>query len=139
MNEMISKYISYKEAIRSTIASRKNIVNVPGDLELKAMKLVAANCFDPLREHFGKPIYISSFYRSAKVNKLAGGSSISHHMRGMAIDIDGDVFGSPSNQEIFDWLKENVKFTQLVQEYDFSWVHISYDPEDLRMEIKTIK
>ncbi len=139
MIENISKYVSYKEATRSSIATRKNIPNVPGDLEIKAMKLVAEKCFDPLREHFGKPIYISSFYRCPKVNKLSGGSDTSHHMRGMAIDIDGDVFGSPTNQEIFDWLKDNVKFTQLIQEYDFSWIHISYDPDNLKMEIKTIK
>jgi len=139
MIQVISKYVSLKEATRSTIAARYNIDNTPGEEELQNMIMVATKCFDPLREHFGKPIYISSFYRSPKVNHLAGGSDTSHHMRGMAIDIDGDVYGSPSNAEIFEWLKNNVKFTQLIQEYNFSWVHISYDPSNLKQEVKEIK
>lgn len=139
MTQMISKYVSLKEATRSSVAARYNIDNSPTDDQLQNMIMVATKCFDPLREHFGKPIYISSFYRNPKVNNLAGGSNTSHHMRGMAIDIDGDVYGSPSNVEIFGWLKNNVKFTQLLQEYNFSWVHISYDPTNLKQEVKEIK
>ena len=90
--EIISNNITYGEAIKSQTAIRKGIDNTPNSEELRAMKIVANKCFEPLRAYHGKPIGISSFFRSGKVNKAIGGSETSDHCKGRAIDIDADMF-----------------------------------------------
>jgi hypothetical protein len=138
---MISKHISYDEATHSDTAKAKGISNVPNDVQLAAMKLVADRCFEPLREWYGKPIKINSFYRSAELNKAVKGSKTSDHVKGMAIDLDAG--SNAENLKLFNWLKENAEFKQLIYEYgDKSgpeWVHISYDPNNLKTQILYIK
>lgn len=139
--EKISKHISFDEATKSITAIRRGIFNKPGEVELANMKLVAEKCFEPLREWYGKPIKINSFYRCKALNTAVGGSATSDHMKGMSIDIDA---GSRSeNLKLFNWLKDNVKFKQLIHEYGDKtgpdWVHISYDEKDLRNQILYIK
>jgi len=138
---MISKHISYSEGTYSDTAKAKGIDNTPNEVQLAAMKLVAEKCFEPLREWYGKPIRINSFYRSPALNKAVKGSKTSDHVKGMAIDLDA---GSNSeNLKLFNWLKDNVEYKQLIHEYgDKSgpeWVHISYDPKDLRTQLLYIK
>jgi hypothetical protein len=110
----ISKYVSLKEATKSDYAIRKQINNIPDDGQLVAMKNVATNVFDKVREHFGKPIGISSFFRSKEINKAIGGSINSDHCNGCAIDIDADIFGGVKNSEIFNYIKNNLEFDQLL-------------------------
>lgn len=137
----ISKHISYKEATYSSTAARLKIDNIPSAEVLANMKLVAEKCFEPLREWYGKPIKINSFYRSPELNKAVKGAKNSDHVKGMAIDIDA---GSNSeNLKLFNWLKENAEFKQLIHEYGDKngpeWVHISYDQNDLRTQLLYIK
>lgn len=121
----ISKYISYQEATTSQTAVRKGIKNEPGDNELLAMQLVGIRVFDVIREHFKTPLRVSSFYRSPELNSAIGGSSrTSQHVKGQAIDIQGT--GKVTNKMIFDYIKENLDFDQLINEYNYSWVHVSY-------------
>ena len=139
--EKISKHISFDEATKSITAIRRGIYNIPSNEVLANMELVAEKCFEPLREWYGKPIRINSFYRSAALNTAVGGSRTSDHVKGMAIDLDA---GSNSeNLKLFNWLKDNVEFTQLIHEYgDKSgpdWVHISYDKNNLKKQILYIK
>ncbi len=127
----ISKHISYYEATKSNTATRKGIENIPSGEEMARMKIVAEKCFEPLREWYGRPIAISSFFRSHKLNKEIGGSRTSDHVKGCAIDMDADVFDNGiTNAEIFHWCKENLEFDQLIWEFGNSknpaWVHISY-------------
>jgi len=127
----ISDYITYQEAVKSQTAVRLNIVNKPSVSELACMRSVAHHCFDPLCERFEIKIGISSFYRSAQLNKAIGGAKKnSQHIKGQAIDIDADMFGGITNSEIFNWLKENVQFDQLIWEFgnklNPAWVHISF-------------
>jgi len=68
----ISKHISIKEATRSNTAERLGIDNFPNSPTLVNMQALAENVFEPLREHFGHPIYITSFYRSPELNKAIG-------------------------------------------------------------------
>ena len=138
---MISKHITLKEGTQSATATRLKIDNTPSAEVLDNMKLVAEKCFEPLREWYGKPITINSFYRSPALNKAVKGAKNSDHVKGMAIDLDA---GSNSeNLILFNWLKDNVEFKQLIHEYgDKSgpeWVHISYDPKDLRTQLLYIK
>ena len=138
---MISKHISYSEGTHSDTAKAKGISNTPNEVQLAAMKLVAEKCFEPLREWYGKPIKINSFYRSHELNKAVKGSKTSDHVKGMAIDLDAG--SNAENLKLFNWLKDNVEYKQLIYEYgDKSgpeWVHISYDPKDLRTQLLYIK
>lgn len=144
--EKISNNITYAEATKSQEAIRRGIDNTPNETQLRKMKIVANKCFQPLREKHGKPIGISSFFRSVDLNKAIGGSATSQHCKGEAIDIDADIFDNGiTNKEIFEWLQDNVDFDQLIGEYptnnnDFKWVHISYvSPEKNRKQILIAK
>jgi hypothetical protein len=94
---------------------------------------VANNIFEPLRKWVGGPIKINSFYRSIDLNKAIGGSSRSQHCDGRAIDID-DTFGHKTNAEMYEYIKENLNFDQMIWEFGTDdnpdWVHISYVSEE---------
>jgi len=130
---MISKHISYKEATYSRTATRLNIDNKPNDEQLKNMKLIAEEVFEPLRMWVGGPIKINSFFRSPKLNTAIGGSSKSQHCHGQAIDLD-DTFGRATNAEMFNFIREHLNFDQMIWEFgdddNPDWVHVSYVNDD---------
>tara|TARA_R100000951_G_C2643940_1_gene181882 strand:- start:866 stop:1321 length:456 start_codon:yes stop_codon:yes gene_type:complete len=133
---MISKHISSKEGVYSRTATRLNIDNAPTDEHERNMVLVAEEIFEPLRTYVGGPIKINSFYRSPELNRAIGGSSKSQHCKGQAIDID-DTFGKMSNAEMYEFIKENLDFDQMIWEFGSDknpdWVHVSYvSPEKNR-------
>ena len=125
----ISKHISYKEAVHSNTAKRRGIENKPNDDQLYNMAKVAHNIFEPLRLYVGGAIKINSFFRSEELNKAIGGSSKSQHCQGCAIDID-DIYGHKSNYQMFQYIRENLDFDQLIYEFGDAdnpdWVHVSY-------------
>jgi zinc D-Ala-D-Ala carboxypeptidase len=125
----ISKHISGREAIESYTAKRKGIENIPSEYQLTNMVAVAENVFEPLRKWVGGPIKINSFFRSPELNKAIGGSGKSQHCEGRAIDID-DVYGHKSNAEMYNYIKNNLDFDQLIWEFGTDdnpdWVHVSY-------------
>ena len=129
----ISNHISYKEATRSDTATRKGIKNEPGDYEIGNMELLAKMVFEPLREWCGGPIRINSFFRSHELNIAIGGSERSQHCEGRAMDID-DTHGYKTNAEMFEYIRCNLGFDQLIWEYgdecNPDWVHVSYVSED---------
>lgn len=140
----ISNHISYKEATASQTAVRKGIDNTPSEYQLQNMKLVAEKIFEPLREHFKRPIAINSFFRSQKLNKAIGGATGSQHTQGRAIDID-DTLGGVTNKQMFDWIKDNLDFDQLIWEFgnekNPDWVHVSYvsENENRRRVLRALK
>ena len=125
----ISKHVSLKEGVYSTTALRLGLNNDPSDDHLKNMKLLSEKVFEPLRMHVGGPIKINSFYRGPELNKAIGGSTKSQHCRGQAMDID-DTFGVISNSDMFNWIKVNLDFDQMIWEFgnedNPNWVHVSY-------------
>ena len=125
----ISAHISYSEAIRSNTATRRGIDNTPGDYEITNMVGIAENIFEPLRKWAGGPIKINSMFRCEELNTAIGGSSRSQHCQGRAIDVD-DTFGNKTNAEMFNYIKENLNFDQLIWEFgddaNPDWVHVSY-------------
>ena len=127
--ENISKHISFAEAVKSNTAMRLNIDNTPGEYHLGNMTGVATNIFEPLREWVGGPIKINSFFRSVHLNTAIGGSERSQHCEGRAIDID-DTFGRKTNAEMYNYIKNNLDFDQLIWEFgndvNPDWVHVSY-------------
>ena len=130
---MISKHISYKEATQSQTATRLGIPNVPSKYDVQNMQLLAEKVFEPLREFFDVPIYVSSFYRSKELNKAIGGSSRSQHCEGRAIDLD-DVYGGVTNAEMFQFITNILDYDCIIWEFgndeNPAWVHVSYVSED---------
>lgn len=133
----ISKHISWDEATISPTALRLGIKNEPNEAEYTAMVMVAEMCFEPLRNWYGKPIKVNSFFRCKELNEAVKGAKNSHHVLGSAIDMSAG--SKEENKKLFDWCKENLKFTQLINEYDYSWVHISYIPDNLKQQILVVK
>ena len=126
----LSKNLVLAEVIRSETAKRKGISNMPTPEHIENFKKLAENVFQPIRDHFGVPIYISSGYRSKALNKAIGGSLTSQHCQGEAIDIDMDGT-SITNKQIFDFIKDNLVFDQMIWEFGTDknpgWVHVSYE------------
>lgn len=126
---MISKHITLAEATKSNTAIKLGISNQPTPEHLDNMKHISESIFEPLREHFGKPIAVSSFYRSKALNDAVKGSMTSQHLTGEAMDIDAQIFGGVTNKEVFDWIRANCKFDQIIWEAgtveEPDWVHVS--------------
>lgn len=135
----LSKNLALAEVTRSETAKRKGISNMPTPEHIENFKLLAEKVFQPIRDHFGAPIRISSGYRSAALNKAIGGAGktvngvyvpSSQHCTGEAIDIDMDGTAI-TNAAIFNYIKDNLEFDQLIWEFGTDnnpdWVHVSYE------------
>ncbi len=127
----LSKNLSLAEVVKSTTAKRLGINNIPDDeWVIENLKATAKHVFQPLRDAFGCPIYVSSGYRSPELNVAIGGAKRSQHMEGRALDLDADVYGRCTNAQIFHYIKDNMEFDQIVWEFgdedNPDWVHVSY-------------
>lgn len=127
----LSKNLSLKECLRSDTAKRLGITNQPHeDWVIENLRAVAEHVFQPVRDGIGVPVFVSSGYRSPELNKAIGGSVRSQHMEGRALDLDADVLGGTSNCDIFNYIKNNLEFDQLIWEFgddsNPDWVHVSY-------------
>lgn len=128
----IMKYFTMNELTNSQTAKQRGIDNTPPkEVVLNLVKLVD-NVLDPLRELYGNPIRVTSGYRSEELNKSLKGAKTSHHLKGQAADIT--VGTKVGNRLLYELIRDNFKYTQLINEHDFSWVHVSYDENDLRMQ-----
>lgn len=129
----ISEHLSLNEVTNSSTAKRLGIDNTPTDAHLNNLKLLAEKVFEPVRNHFGKPIGVSSGYRSQALNEATPGSSAtSQHCTGEALDLDQDNLGTGiTNKMVFEYIKNNLEFDQLIWEYGTDsnpdWVHVSYE------------
>ena len=125
----LSKNLTLAEVIRSETAKRKGISNMPTPEHIENFKKLAINVFQPIRDHFGVSIHISSGYRSKALNAAIGGSLSSQHCRGEAIDIDMDGTDI-TNAQIFHFIKDNLIWDQMIWEFGTDknpdWVHVSY-------------
>ncbi len=137
----LSKNLTLFEMTRSETAKRKGVSNEPTPQHIENMKVLAEKIFEPIRRHFNSPIYISSGYRSAALNKVVpGASKTSQHSKGEAMDIDMDNSGSKvTNAQIFNWIKDNLDFDQLIWEFGNNtnpdWVHVSYRSSGNRKQV----
>jgi hypothetical protein len=120
----LSKHLSRAEFERSDAAIKHGISNSMNSGQLAKAMALAINCFEPIREHLGKPIRVNSGYRSPAVNKRIGGALTSQHSLGEAIDLD------LHDRDLFEWIIDNVTFDQLIYEAgndtEAAWFHISY-------------
>ena len=127
----ISAHITYAEATRTSAKAD----NTPNAEQLAAMKLLAVNVFEPLRDLVGRPIIITSMFRSAKVNGVIGGATTSQHCKGEAMDIK--LPGQ--NKSLFEIILNQLPFDQLIWEYgtdkEPAWVHVSYKSTGNRKQV----
>jgi hypothetical protein len=129
----LSDNLLLAEVIKSNTAIKYGIDNSPTEEHLENLKAIAQDVFQPLREHFGKAIYVSSGYRSEALNERIGGSSTSQHCKGEALDLDAQVYGGLTNAQLFSYIEEWIVFDQLIWEFGSNtepdWIHVSYKKE----------
>lgn len=118
------KHFTIKELCKSDTATRRGIKNEPTEEVVRNLTALVDNVLDPLREWYGKPIYVNSGYRCPLLNKAVGGVANSQHLSGEAVDID--VNDTKENRKLFAWIEENCEFDQLLWENGGAWIHVSY-------------
>jgi hypothetical protein len=123
----LSEHLSLIEVTRSDYAKRNGIDNMPNPEHTENLIELANKIFEPVRKYLNKPIHISSGYRSKELNTKIGGAKNSQHTKGQAIDIDQG--NRKENMEIFDFIKNNLEFDQLINEFNYDWIHVSYNTD----------
>jgi len=128
----LSKNFSLAEMTKSQTATRMGMDNNPSEDEVENLRLLCERDLQPVRDHLNHTVSISSGYRNAVLSRKIGSSEKSQHCQGEAADLE--IFGTPNN-EVSDWIKENLMFDQLILEYwepgqpNSGWVHVSYKKE----------
>lgn len=131
----LSRNFMLREFVNSTTASRKGISNKPTEVHLANLKKLIDNVIQPLRNKIG-PIRITSGYRSPALNRAIGGSSRSQHSKGMAADMQFVRDNEMDNKVIFDTVLEmGLDFDQMINEFDYKWIHISYNQKKNRKQV----
>ena len=129
----LSKNFSLKELIKSETATRKNINNNPNEDNIENLQRLCDHVLQPVRDHFGKVVSVSSGFRSPELCVEIGSSVNSQHASGQAADFE--IYGL-SNKTLADWIHDNLDFDQLILEYhkkeepNSGWVHCSYKNGD---------
>jgi len=130
----LTAHFTLAEFTRSESAKRHGVSNNPTPEHLENTKLLCARVLEPIRPKFG-PIVISRGYRSKMLNHYIGGTLKSQHLEGKAVDIDMDGMDSVTNKEIFEYIKYNLEFDQLINEHNYAWIHVSYNAGKNRKQI----
>jgi zinc D-Ala-D-Ala carboxypeptidase len=128
---------SLHELTKSETALRMGFDNTPGEAETEALRLLCEKVLQPVRDHFGKGVKVNSGFRSSESNAAVGGSKTSDHCLGRAADIE---IPGVANADLAQWIMDNLDYTQLILEFytpgipDSGWVHVSYDPANLKKQ-----
>ena len=131
----LSKNFVLSEITQSNTAKRLGISNEPTKAHLQNMQHLIDDLIQPLRSSIG-PIRISSGYRNPSLNRAIGGSRSSQHCKGEALDIQFWEMGKMNNKVIYDFiLDSNMEFDQMINEFDFAWIHISLKDKGNRKQV----
>ena len=129
-DEALSANFTLGEMIRSQSAVRKGIRNVPGPAEIAALRLLCQKVLQPVRDHYDRPVIVTSGYRSPRLNTAIGGSRSSQHCKGEAADF---TVAGVSNIEVCRWIERHLNYDQLIYEFGGSgWVHVSFSAHRMR-------
>jgi len=135
-----SKYFSLRELTHSATAIRKGINNTPSEAVKINLQRLVTNILDPLREEWGKPIIVTSGYRSVRLNAAVGGARSSQHVTGEAADIRTVSDNPAENRKLRDLLIElNLPFDQLIDEFGCDWIHVSHKASGNRGQLLQAK
>ena len=139
----LSKNFNLVELTKSQTAPRKGIDNTPSPTHQANLQSLCMHVLQPIRDHFGQVVSVSSGYRSPELCTAIGSKITSQHAKGEAADFE--IFGV-SNKELADWIHYNVNYDQLILEYwkesdpNSGWVHCSYSENQKRRQyLKAVK
>lgn len=110
------KYFTIEELCETS----KPFPNIPNEEQEANLEYLVDNILDKARDILGSPIKVSSGFRSPQVNKAVGGSNKSEHLTGQAADLT-----CYDNKKLFNILRRIGSFDQLINEYNYSWIHVS--------------
>ena len=131
----LSKNFALSEVTHSNTAKRLGISNEPTKEHMDKLEMLIRSIIQPLRDSIG-PIRISSGYRNPSLNRAIGGSSSSQHCKGEALDIQFWEMGQMNNKVIYDWILDSgIEFDQMINEFNYSWIHISLKEEGNRRQV----
>jgi hypothetical protein len=136
----LTENFSLAELVKSETALRNGLDNTPGDAEIENLRILCENILQPLRTAYGRGIKVNSGFRHPNVNAAVGGSRTSDHCRGQAADIE---IPGVANYDLAKYISENFWYTQVILEFytpgvpDSGWVHVSYNPADLKCQTLT--
>lgn len=131
--ELFTKNFSYDELIASSTAKRLGIDNTPSYDEKERLRQLAIDVLQPIRDSWKGVIVVNSGYRSEALNKAVGGVKTSQHCKGEAADIK--VGGKDKNKKLFNHIYKlistgEIKVGQLIDEYNYQWIHVSLPRKD---------
>lgn len=136
----LTENFSLAEMIKSETALRHGLDNNPGETEINNLRTLCEQILQPVRTAYQRGVKVNSGYRAPDVNAAVGGSRTSDHCKGQAADIE--IPGIP-NADLAQYIADNFEFTQLILEFytpgvpDSGWVHVSYDPNNLKKQVLT--
>ena len=132
----LSEHFSLREFVRSSSAQRLDIDNKPDAEAIENLRNLCTKVLEPLREHLGQPVVITSGFRSKRLNEVVGGVKNSQHLTGEAADLK--VEGEKQAREWIRWMMDNLEFDQLILEKKDKkvWVHVSLKRN--RMQVKSL-
>ena len=146
----LSKNFTLSEFLKSNVATRKNISNDPSAEQVYEMQILCQKLIQEIRDCLG-PLRINSGFRSKELNKAIGGAykiidgkyvASSQHCKGQAADLKFvDSNGRVDNERIWDFVLESgLEFDQMINEFDFAWIHISLkDKKNRKMVLEAYK
>ena len=128
----LTENVSLKELTKSESATRFGISNEPTEEALTNLQKLATHILQPVRDNFGKPLIITSGYRSPELCVKIGSTTTSQHTKGQAADFE---INGIANKDLSDWIHQNLDYDQLILEFwkpedpNSGWVHCSYKGE----------
>ena len=136
----LSENFSLNELTKSQTATRKGFNNTPNDNEKENLKVLSINILQKIRNHYERPVRVTSGYRSPELCVSIGSSVKSQHAKGEAADFE--ITGI-DNFDLAIWISKNLDFDQLISEFyteqhpDSGWVHCSYKTKGNRKQCLT--
>lgn len=130
------RYFTINELCHSATGAKLGIDNTPPDAIKRNLIFLVSLVLDPLRDIYGKPIYVASGYRCPELNKAVGGAKNSQHLTGMAADI---YVKGESNAVLADIIRRQLPYDQLIYEKGTirnpQWIHVSISRTNNRKQV----
>lgn len=128
----MGKYFNLAELTQSATAVTRGIDNTPPPAVKVKLDVLIARCLDPIRSGWGRPLRVTSGFRSPMLNKAVGGAVNSQHTKGEAADLTAG--SREDNLRLFEYIRKNHDYDQIIDENNGAWVHVSYKAGGNRRE-----
>lgn len=131
------KWFTIEEFTKSATATKYKIINEPNETQKELLEEFVNVILDPIREEYGKAVFVNSGFRCKKLNKIVGGVANSHHCcENGYVAADITTGSVADNRLIFGIaMALDLPFCQLIDENRFEWIHISYNKDDIRKQV----